>query len=639
MRIKSVKITNFRCLQDVDVDMDSLTTFIGPNGAGKSTVLRALDWFFNGDPKLTDDDVYSGADPSDRRIRVEVTFTDLSDTDRQVLGQKYAPPGSMSFTGWRTWLDGHDKMTGRARSFPPFEGIREATGVKGKKPLWIALLDANPDLGLPKWSSLEAAEQEMTMWEQNHPELLEDTESGDTHLFGFNGQNKLSGLFDYVLVTADLRASEESIEGKKTIIGRILERAVDREGANAAFADLAEDVSKRQAEINTTHLGNQLSELSTALTAEVNAFTAGRSVKLHATTPDVRPSPATINVAIGDALSETSVERQGHGFQRALLISALKLLAARGAKRADSSVICLAIEEPELFQHPAQARVFAKVLRDLSANPDDGLQVVYATHSPYFIEPRYFDQVRRVSRRQENPTAHPRVGILQASLDAVAGRLTGYCTDDAIRQRWDQVCTRNLAEAFFAEAVVLVEGDSDKSILDGSANRTGQRQFEADGITVAIAQSKQHIYTPHAILAELGIPTLVIFDNDSGCGDRLREKIKKGEKKGGNPEAAERNAAQGNRLLLRYLGEPEQDFPVGKISEHIFVWDDTLETVLHRDWETWETTRRNLIDSGRGLEGRDGKHAATYSLASLECPDDPTGALLDAIKMAHALVS
>ena len=64
-----------------------------------------------------------------------------------------------------------------------------------------------------------------------------------------------------------------------------------------------------------------------------------------------------------------------------------------------------------------------------------------------------------------------------------------------------------------------------------------------------------------------------------------------------------------------------------------------LETVLHRDWETWETTRRNLIDSGRGLEGRDGKHAATYSLASLECPDDPTGALLDAIKMAHALVS
>lgn len=620
------------------MDMESLTTFIGPNGAGKSTVLRALDWFFNGDPRLTEDDVYSGAGPDDRRIRIEVTFTDLTDTDREVLGQKYAPPGSTSFTAWRTWLDGQDKMTGRARSFPPFEEIRAETGAKGKKLLWEALREKEPDLNLPRWTNLDAVDTAMTVWEQDHPERLEDTESGDTHLFGFNGQNRLSGLFDYVLVTADLRASEESVEGKKTIIGRILERAVDRDGANAAFAELAEDVSKRQADINTTHLGEQLAELSTALTTEVAAFTSGRSVKLHATTPDVRPSPATINVAIGDALVETSVDRQGHGFQRALLISALKLLAARGAKGSDGSVICLAIEEPELFQHPSQARVFAKVLRDLSENPAGGLQVVYATHSPYFIEPRYFDQVRRVSRRQEDPTAHPRVDIHQASLGAVAARLTGHCSDEAIRQRWDQVCTRNLAEAFFAEAVVLVEGESDKSILDGIASRLGQRQFEVDGITVAQVQSRQHLYTPHAILAELEIPTLVIFDNDSGRGDRLRAKIAKNGGTG-NPEADERNAAQENRLLLRYLGETEQDFPVGTVSERVFVWDDTLEAVLHRDWEAWETTRRSLIESGRGIEGRNGKNPATYALAAQECPDEPTGSLLDAIKMAQALIS
>lgn len=635
MRIKSVRIVNFRCLQDVRVEMDSLTAFIGPNGAGKSTVLRALDWFFNGDPKLTEEDIYSGADHSDRRIRVEVNFTDLTDIDREALGQKYTPPGSTSFTAWRTWADGQDKMTGRARSFPAFEKIRAASGVKGKKPLWEALRENEPDLKLPKWTTLDAAETAMTVWEQDHPERLEDTESGDTHLFGFNGQSKLSGLFDYVLVTADLRAIEESMEGKKTVIGRILERAIDRDGANAAFAELADDVGKRQAEINATHLGEQLAELSTALTNEVSAFTSGRNVRLRATTPDVRPNPATINVAIGDALVETSVDRQGHGFQRALLISALKLLAARGAQGSDGSVICLAIEEPELFQHPSQARVFAKVLRDLSANPADGLQVVYATHSPYFIAPRYFDQVRRVSRRQENPTAHPRVDVHQASLDAVAARLSGHCSDKAIRERWDQVCTRNLAEAFFAEAVVLVEGETDKSILDGIAGRLNQRQFEVDGITVAQAQSRQHMCTPHAILAELDIPTLVIFDNDSGRGNRLRAKIAKNGG-AGDPEASERSAAQENRLLLRYLGETEQDFPVGKISERVFTWDDTLEAVLLRDWPTWEMTRLDLVKTGQGVAS---KNPATYALAAQECPDEPTGSLLDAIKMAQALIS
>ncbi|MGP5722535.1 AAA family ATPase [Corynebacterium casei] len=45
MRIKTVHIQNFRTLEDVTIDFDSITTFIGPNGAGKSTVLRALDWF------------------------------------------------------------------------------------------------------------------------------------------------------------------------------------------------------------------------------------------------------------------------------------------------------------------------------------------------------------------------------------------------------------------------------------------------------------------------------------------------------------------------------------------------------------------------------------------------------------------
>ena len=45
MRIQAVHIQNFRTLEDVTIEFDSITTFIGPNGAGKSSVLRALDWF------------------------------------------------------------------------------------------------------------------------------------------------------------------------------------------------------------------------------------------------------------------------------------------------------------------------------------------------------------------------------------------------------------------------------------------------------------------------------------------------------------------------------------------------------------------------------------------------------------------
>lgn len=632
MRIKSVRIRNFRCLDDVRVDMETLTSFVGPNGAGKSTVLRALDWFFNGETKLTDNDVYSGA-TDDRRVSVEVTFTNLTGADREALGQTYAPPNSTSFTAWRIWDDGSDKMTARARSFPPFEEVRSAGSAKEKKRLWEALIANGEAPELPKWTNLAAADQAMTLWESNNPDRLEETESGVTHLFGFNGQNKLSGLFDYVLVAADLRASEESVEGKKTIIGRILERAINREDANAAFEALAIEVSEKQAVINERHLGDQLKTLADELTAEVSAFAAGRGVLLHPNTPDVRPSPASVSVAISDALNETSVDRQGHGFQRALLISSLKLLAARGAQGNDGSVICLAVEEPELFQHPTQARVFAKVLRDLSNDPKGGLQVMYATHSPYFIDPRYFDQVRRVTRRQEAADTHPSVAIRFASLDAVAKRIDGSgVTDASLRSRWDQVCTKNLAEAFFAAAVVLVEGDTDKGILDGIAAREGHAGLEAAGVTVAYSGGKQHLFTPHAILAELFIPTLVVFDNDKGCGTRQRANGKS-EKV---VAATEENEIATNRRLLAYLGETVVDNPEGQISPNVHVWADRLEDVIENDWGDWETTRQSIVDSARGAAG---KNAATYALAAQECPVDPSGALIEVTDAARALVS
>lgn len=612
--------------------MDALTSFVGPNGAGKSTVLRALNWFFNGETQLTDDDVYSGAN-QDRRISVEVTFAELTGQDRDKLGSKYVPTGSSSFTAWRIWDEGHDKMTARARTFPAFEEIRSVGPAKEKRELWEELRLRGEVPGLPKWKSLAAAEEEMALWESKNPGRLEETETGVTHLFGFNGQNKLSGLFDYVFVAADLRASEESVEGKKTIIGRILERTINRENANTAFEALAKEVSEKQAEINEEHLGDQLKDLADELTSEVSAFAPGRGVVLNPSTPDLRPSPASVSVAISDALNETSVDRQGHGFQRALLISALKLLATRGAQENDGSVICLAIEEPELFQHPTQARVFAKVLRNLSDDTKGGLQVMYATHSPYFIDPTYFDQVRRVTRQYAASDRQPSVAIHTASMDAVANRLvqTGV-TDHAIRQRWDQVCTKKLAEAFFADAVVLVEGDTDKAILDGIAARVGDAGLEARGVTVADSGGKQHLFTPHAILAELSIPTLLVFDNDKGCGARLKASGKK-EKEVAN---AVQNEVNTNRRLLNYLGEDVVDNPEGQISPYVHVWADRLEDVIENDWKEWETEKQSIVDSGRGSAG---KNAATYALAAQTCSTDPSGALIEVIDAARSLVS
>jgi hypothetical protein len=80
-----------------------------------------------------------------------------------------------------------------------------------------------------------------------------------------------------VLVTADLRAAEEVADGRAAIVGRILEKTVDRSDADAALSDLAQLVAARQAEINEKYLSGQLRETAQALNGEMNLFSADLS--------------------------------------------------------------------------------------------------------------------------------------------------------------------------------------------------------------------------------------------------------------------------------------------------------------------------------------------------------------------------
>lgn len=249
MLIKRARIQNFRCLEDVEIAFDCVTTFIGPNGVGKSSVLRALDWFFNGGA-LTDDDVLFGT--ARRWIRVEVEFNNLTAEDREALG-KYAAASRDTVTVWRTWDGGEEKITGKALAFRLFEEIRSSTeGAVAKRGQYSELRNSRPDLALlplaaSNWAAVEAA---MSEWEQAHPERLEEAEVSDTHFFGFAGQGKMSGLFDYVLVTADLRASEEAQDAKAAVFGKILERTIDRTIALEKLNDASSRFRQEQSEID-----------------------------------------------------------------------------------------------------------------------------------------------------------------------------------------------------------------------------------------------------------------------------------------------------------------------------------------------------------------------------------------------------
>ncbi len=612
MKIHSVNIKNYRSLKDIEIIFDSVTTLIGPNGTGKSTVLRALDWFFNGSKggNLSEKDCSFGA--IEENIEVRVTFSDLTEKDRNAL-EKYAPDDVTTFTAWKIhYVDGTEVLSANLKSYPPFAKIRSKSSAADKKIEYNQLRSADSTLGLPTWSNQEAALDAMTAWEtRNTDKLVETPASLQTNFFGFNSNGKMSGLFDFVLVTADLRATEEAQDAKASIIGRILERSVDRTAADEEIKRIVEESRAAQQKICDEKFGAQLSSITTQLNRVVSTYTAGRSILVTPAEVELKAPRTTFNLSVLDGVTVTAIEGQGHGFQRTLLISALQVLAESSAVDTEG-VFCLAIEEPELFQHPTQAQAFARVLRALAEDSSKRIQVVYATHSPYFIEARHFDQIRRFTRSTDEK---PVVTIHKSTVDYVKGLLDGIQDPESIDRQLDALTVGQLSPALFASKALVVEGTTESAVFYGLGDRVAPAKLESNGVAVVPSNGKSSIPLTHAILTSLGIPCYAVFDADSGFEARAKANNKTSSK------IAQEKICHiaTNKKLLKYFNMTEEEFPAQTVSNSVAIFNDHLEAFLDSEWPEW-TSSCVAIECSAGISLK--KNQLVYRAATINAGGD-----------------
>lgn len=607
MKIQSVRIQNFRTLRDVSITFDAVTTFIGPNGTGKSTVLRALDWFFNGKAgTLTEKDCAFGAVHED--IEVQVTFAGLTDKDREELG-KYAPDDAETFTAWkRRSSDGSEVLSANAKGLPEFNPIKSAGTATTKKDLYAALRADRPELELVAAASGTAVDQAVTAWEAANTNKLTDVpEELQTNFFGFNSGGKMSGLFDFVLVTADLRASEQSLDAKASIIGRILERSVDRAAADEEITRIVEESRNKQQQVYDEKFRAQLDVMTTQLNEVVASYSPGRVISVAPSEMELKAPRTTFDVSVLDGETETAVDGQGHGFQRTLLISALQFLAQSGSASAEG-VICLGIEEPELFQHPIQAQTFARVLRSLAEDEGKRIQVTYATHSPAFVEARHFHQVRRLTRSSGNA---PVVTVHSATVADVKAKLAEVIEDSRVDRQLDGIIANQLSVALFAHRALIVEGTTDSAIFYGLGDRDSIASLEASGVSIVPANGKSSIPLAHAILTSLGIPAYAVFDGDGGFEARAKANGKNDEK----IEEERKTHVAENRSMLRYFGLAEVDFPSQQVTDSVAVFDDHLEGFLAVNWPQWRSAC-DAVEAAAGISLK--KNHLAYRTATFE---------------------
>ena len=266
----------------------------------------------------------------------------------------------------------------------------------------------------------------------------------------------------------------------------------------------------------------ELTTLQVQLTNTLSQYAPDASIALNwADFNEIDIPMPRAQVKLSEDGYETVVERTGHGVQRAFILTMLQhLVAARGGEGAsqrgrssddeESATsqphlpnLLLAIEEPELYQHPSRQRHMAAVLRRLAEGSTQGVakqtQVMYSTHAPLFVGLDRVDQIKLLRKHDVGQVSPKVTAVAETTLDSVANELwildgqpEKRYTSETLRPRLQVVMTPWMNEGFFADVVVLVEGGGDRSAVHAVAEALGH-DLESMGIcVVAVHGEEQH---------------------------------------------------------------------------------------------------------------------------------------------------
>jgi len=524
MRIKSVRIKNFRSFDDQLVTLDPYTCLVGPNGAGKSTLLNALNVFFGESASATPVDSLTAEDFHQKRIdqpvEITVTFHELSERAQEAL-KDYYRNGELVVSAIAKFDEGKGKaiveQAGSRMAIPDlaryFESMKAGEPAPVLQKIFDELRADHPGIPDPMGRSKDAKADALRSYEADaaNAHLLEPIRSTD-QFYGIAGTSKLNPYLQWVYVPAVKDASDEQAESRDGALGKLLARTVH---ARVNFKDdLVAIELAAQREYQALMDANQgvLNEVATALSARLSQWSHPEvELKINWNGSPINVRPPNAKVLAGEHGFEGDLARFGHGFQRSYLLALLQELATTPGD--DAPTLVLGVEEPELYQHPPQARYLSQVLQQLAST---GSQVISTTHSPYFIDGSNFEFVRLFRKDPQTratmafAVTHERFAARFADADEAPP-----LQFSAVETQLNQALRGGINEMFFATRLVLVESPEDAAYLMTWITLTGRlNAFRSQGVHIVPTEGKSNLARPLIIAQELGIPVFVIFDGD-----------------------------------------------------------------------------------------------------------------------------
>ncbi len=555
MKIASLRIENFRSFEDATIPFNDYTCLVGPNGAGKSTILTALNVFFQESENIpTDLSRLDSEDfhckKTDSPIKITVTFTDLNQEAQEDFAD-YVRQGQLVVSAVATY----DQDSGRADvkqigqrlgmlDFAPFfRAFGDGERVAELKKIYSELRSAYPSI--PKPGTKDSMAKALQDFEAEHPDKCGLIQSED-QFYGFSkGKNLLDRHIHWVYVPAVKDPTTEQVEARNSALGKLLTRTVrSRINFDDTVKTLRTDMQKQYQTLLDNHQ-HVLEEISTSLQGRLSEW-AHPYAKLRLEwkqdpEKSVRVEEPWAHILAGEGDFEGELARFGHGLQRSYLLALLQELAGTDVSGAPTLVrFC---EEPELYQHPPQARHLADVLQRLSG---ENSQVIISTHNPLFVSGEGFEDVRMVRKEtgiDSSSISFTSFSDVAESVAAATGKKPR--PPEGALANIHQVLQTGLSEMFFTRRLILVEGLEDMAYILAYINLLERsEEYRRLGCYIVPVNGKSRLLEPVVLAKRMGIGTYVVFDADADKCDKNGSRAKH---------------KKDNKALLTLAGAPNAD--------------------------------------------------------------------------------
>ncbi|MDB5605106.1 MAG: ATP-dependent endonuclease of the family-like protein [Bradyrhizobium sp.] len=475
IKIPCVRISNFRALHDVEIELNDLTVMVGPNNAGKTSILDGIQAAIGATRKmLGKDDIYltelENDVPKDRKATIDILIRPVD--DQGALTDTF-PVGSYWTNLWGSGIS-QDPT-----DFFDLVAIRTTLA-------WNAL-----------YGDYRTSRVFLKEWKPRADWLSADEKGSVT-------ATQIEPIaMHYIDAKRDL---DEDLRSRGSFFRRLTDDLGLTEGDIESFEKSLTELNQEMIAKSEVlkHLRDTLLKLQDVISAEK------ANVDIAPIPRRLRDLSKGIDVTLGTTGAQSfPLNRHGMGTRSLASLLVFRAFASwrtEKAKAADDGLHSfLALEEPEAHLHPqAQRALFSQV----KVIPG---QRIVSTHSPYFAGQASLEDLRLLTK------AGGETAVSKLNMSKVG-------SDD--RRKLEREVVASRGDLLFARALILFEGETEEQAFQLLAQaRFGMSVHEMGFSFVGVGGGN---YYPFVWLAtSFTIPWYILSDGEPRPVANLKKELRR----------------------------------------------------------------------------------------------------------------